>query len=486
VYLAVLSIAAARFLGPAAFGRQSFIAFVELTAIMLLAAGLPTAIARFVGLFLGRGDPAAVRTVVAFSRRVLLPLACVAGVGLAVAGLLGAEPPAAWMLAGLAAVFGIPRQAPQAVLNGAQRWREASLAGLVVGAGGTVLTIAVLAAGAGITGMFAVEAAAEGAALLWLMILVRRFLRRLPQQGNAALPARELLSYVGYVSLGVVLTFVVWRRSELFFLAHYSTDTQIAYYSVAFSAVSVALMLPAALAGVLLPAVATLHGAGDLDRVRSGYGRALRAIVMVSLPLAAAALALGPELVRLVYGPSYDAASAPLRVLVAPLPVIAAVSLATVLLTGIARLRPVTVLGGLAAAVNIALDFALIPQLDALGAALASSVAQLVIAVPVLAYAHYSLLGVRWEARALAKTALVSAAGGLVAWGVLELLGGPAGVIGGLATGIAVFCLLAWAIRIFSAEDTEWLDGNAGGRLEGVVRSLIRFWGSRQANLAHA
>jgi O-antigen/teichoic acid export membrane protein len=333
--------------------------------------------------------------------------------------------------------------------------------------------------------MFAVEAAAEGAALLWLLLLVRTFLRRLPRQGDASLPVRHLLSYVGYVSVGVVLSFVVWRRSELFFLNHYSTDTEIAYYSVAFSAVSVALMLPIALAGVLLPAVATLHGAGDLDRIRSGYGRALRAIVMLSLPLAAAALALGPELVRLVYGPSYDAAGAPLRVLVAPLPATSAVSLATVLLTGIARLRPVTVLGALGAAVNIALDFALIPRLDALGAAAASSAAQLVIAVPVLVYAHYSLQGVRWEAFALAKTALVSAAGGLAAWGALELLGGLAGVVVGLALGIAVFCVLASVIRIFSAPDTEWLDDNAGGRLEGVIRHVVRFWGSRQARLAH-
>jgi hypothetical protein len=68
---------------------------------------------------------------------------------------------------------------------------------------------------------------------------------------------------------------------------------------------------------------------------------------------------------------------------------------------------------------------------------------------------------------------------------VLELLGGVAGVVAGLGLGIGVFCVLAWGIRIFSAEDTEWLDDNAGGRLEGMIRHAVRFWGSRQANLAH-
>ena len=422
----------------------------------------------------------------AFSWRLLVPLAFVGGTGLVVAGLLGAEPSAAWVLAGVATLFGIPRQAPQAVLNGAQRWRDASVSGLSIGAGATVLTIAVLAAGGGITGMFAVEAAAEAAGLVWLLILVRRFLRRLPPAGDASVPVRGVLHDVGYISVGVVLTFVVWRRSELFFLNHYSTDTQIAYYSVAFAAVSVALMLPGAIAGVLLPAVATLHGAGDVGRIRSGYGRALRAILLLSLPLAAASLAVGPELVRLVYGPSFEAAGGPLRVLLAPLPVISAVSLATVLLAGIGRLKPVTVLGAIAAAVNIALDFALIPHFDALGAALASTAAQLAIAVPALAYAHISLGGVRWEARSLVMTGLISAVGGLAAWGVLELVGGLGGVIAGLAAGGTVFFALAWAIRILSPEDTEWLDNHAGGLLGGRVGGLIRLWGSRRPNVANA
>jgi O-antigen/teichoic acid export membrane protein len=485
LYLALVSVAAARFLGAAEFGRQSFIAFVELTAIMLFTAGLPTALARFVGLLLGRDQPRAVRALVTFSGRLLAPLAIGAGAGLAAAGLLGADPSAAWGLAGVGALFGILRQAPQAVLNGAQRWRDASISGLVVGAGATALTVAVLAAGAGITGMFAVEAAAEGIALLWLLVLARRFLRRLPPAGEAVVPIRELLSYVAYVSVGVVLTFVVWRRSELFFLAHYSTDTQIAYYSVAFAAVAVVLMLPGAIAGVLLPAVATLHGAGDIERIRSGYGRALRAIVLLSLPLAAGSLAVGPELIRLVYGSSFEAAGAPLRVLLAPLPVISAVGLASVLLAGIGRLRPTTVMGVFAAAVNIALNFLLIPRLDALGAALASSIAQVVIAVPMLVYAHTSLGGVRWEPLSLVKTALASAIGGFATWGVVELVGGLVGVVAGLVGGLAIFFALAWALRILSADDAEWFDRHAGGFLGGRVGRVIRLWGVRP-KVAHA
>ena len=51
-YLVAISIAAARFLGPDQFGRQSFIAFVELSLVMLLVAGLAMAVSRYVELLL--------------------------------------------------------------------------------------------------------------------------------------------------------------------------------------------------------------------------------------------------------------------------------------------------------------------------------------------------------------------------------------------------------------------------------------------------
>jgi len=53
---------------------------------------------------------------------------------------------------------------------------------------------------------------------------------------------------------------------------------------------------------VLTPAVATLLGAGQMDRIRSGYARALRLVLLGSLPVAAVGLALVPELVTLLFG----------------------------------------------------------------------------------------------------------------------------------------------------------------------------------------
>jgi O-antigen/teichoic acid export membrane protein len=95
------------------------------------------------------------------------------------------------------------------------------------------------------------------------------------------------LRYAGSALVGSLVTLIVFRRSEFFFLEHWSTDRQIALYSVAFSAVMTLVLVPQALAMAVSPAVATLLGAGQHDRIRTGYGRSLRLLLLVSLPVAA-------------------------------------------------------------------------------------------------------------------------------------------------------------------------------------------------------
>ena len=56
VQLLVLSVVAARFLGPDGMGRQSLIAFVGITTVMVATAGFPSSVSRFVGELLGARD----------------------------------------------------------------------------------------------------------------------------------------------------------------------------------------------------------------------------------------------------------------------------------------------------------------------------------------------------------------------------------------------------------------------------------------------
>ncbi len=461
--LLAVSIAAARYLGRDQFGRQSFIAFVEVTTLTLCAAGLPLALARFAGDAVGRGKQGVVRGLARWVGRMTVILG-LAGAGvLAGIGLAGATPRAAWLLAASVVLLGTVQRIPSAVLNGLQLWRGPSLVGVVMAVAMAVAGILVLAAGGGIVGMFAVEAVAAVVSLAWLWLVSRRAQVPLGPPVPVEPPLKqEFLRYAFVASLGVVLTLIVWRRSEFLFLNHYSSDSEIALYSVAFSAVAALLLIPQALVGVVLPAVANLLGAGATDHIRWGFERAIRLLLLLTLPMTAVSIALGPQTLRLVYGENFGGAGTVVIVLLAPIPLVTLINLSKVVLAGMGRQWFQLSTGAIGAAVNVGLDFLLIPGHAALGAAFANCGGQLVSGLPVLVYA-WRRIGVRqWAPPALARTVLVSVGAGLSGWLVQRWLGGALGVLIGLGAATATFLVLAAWLRILTAEDAVWLEKALG------------------------
>ena len=272
---------------------------------------------------------------------------------------------------------------------------------------------------------------------------------------------------------------MVWRRSEFLFLDYYSTNTEIAFYSIAFAAAAAALIVPLAITGVLLPSIATLHGAAEPSRVRSAYGRAGRLLLVIAFPLIAAAIALGPDLITLVYGQSYEDAGTLLVILLLPAPVVVLGTVAATLLAATERLVFPTVVGSIAAVLNLGLSFVLIPRYDSVGAAVANATAQLVSATPGIFYVQRLLGGGDWRPWSLAKAAIAAATGGVLAWTCVTLVGGLAGIITGLAAGAVCFVALARLLGILSSDDAQWLERAIGGALGGKVGKAVRFCAAR-------
>lgn len=476
LYSLVVSVVAARYLGPHLMGRQSFIAFVELSTIGLLSGGMSGSLMRYTGETLGRGDRAGVRSLVAAAWRLELAAAAVGGAVLVGAGIAGANPTGAWVLAGVAAALGILQTVPSACLVGLQRWRQASLAGLVTGGVGSGATVLVLVLGGRLTAMFAVEAAVSAAVLAWTSRLATKEVRALaPRAVPAPEQRRGMNRFALVASVAVVLDLVVWRRSEFFFLKHYSTESEIAFYSIAFALTNALVRVPGTIGGVITPAVATLFGAGDRDRIRDGYARALRLLVLVTLPLMAGGLALGPRVVSLVWGQAYERAGDVLIVLVAASILTPLAVLSHSLLTGMGQLRVPIAADTVAACVDVGLAFLLIPRYGAIGAAFANSGAQLTSTLPLLAYSLAQTGSLRWAGGTVARTAIVAAVAAGAAAGVVHALGGWLGLVAATVVGLVVLVLLAPRVRVMTRADADWLATAAGSRLGGNVGRLARF-----------
>ena len=471
-YTLIVSIVAARFLGPDGMGRQSFIAFVAITTTTVLSSSMYTAVMRYIGETAGRGRAELLKGLLWWAWRVEGVAALLGGGVLGVSAALGARPQGAWAFAAVVTAVGILHTVPTAVLIGLQRFRRAAVVGLVTGFVGTPAVAIVLWQGGGITGMFATEAVVGILNLAWTGTLARRSLgaverdtRHEPEPRELGTLRRSVGRFALLSSLGVFLQLIVGTRSEFFFLAHYSGDAQIAFYSIAYSAVAALRLLPQALANSTAPAFATLFGAHAFDRIRSGYSRSLRLLVIATLPLTAAALALGPELIEEVYGRNYAGAGTPVRILLAAFPVIALSSLANSLLAGFGKIRVPLAANAIAAAVDLGLAALLVPSLDARGAAIANAAGQGIFALVVLYAAGRLAAPVEWRLAALARNAAAAALAGAAGWAVLRGLDGFTGLVAAAGALTAAYAAMAISLRVLPAQDAAWLEQTLGGRL---------------------
>jgi O-antigen/teichoic acid export membrane protein len=278
-------------------------------------------------------------------------------------------------------------------------------------------------------------------------------------------------------TVSVVLAFVVAQRSELFFLDRSSSDTQIAFYTIAFSAATMLQTLPSGMTNVFQPVFARFLGAGQTDRIRSAYSRALRVLILFVLPLAAAGLVLGPRLITAAYGGRYRHAGDVLRILIVGVPLVPITVVSAALLAGYGKLRIPIIASAIAAVTDIASAAVLVPRFDAVGAAIANDIATLPAVAIQFVYCARLLGGVNLAPRYLVRMTLVSAVGAVAAQAVLEIGRGPGPLLLGFMAFLAVFALLAWRVGVLPRDDSEWLVtalGSRGGHLGRVFGRLLQ------------
>jgi len=483
LFVLVMSVVAARFLGPTDMGRQSFIAFVALSATALFGGGIATTLMRYVGEMLGGGRPAVARDLAQWAWGIATIAAALGTAAMVGTGLLGATPEAAWVLAGVGCGLGILQSIPNAVLIGSQEWRRASMVGLTTGTIGVPVTIGVLAAGGGIVGMFAVDVVILSANLIWSGSLSLGALRRMADRPERDQKVRHAANvYARWALLSVLLSTIVFKRSEFFFLNHYASDREIAIYSISFATVFAITTLAESLAQVLLPAFATLFGSGARYRIEAGFDRAQRLILMLSLPLTAAAIALGPEALKLIYGQDYAATGQIVQIMAIGIPLLALMNLSHAFMVGLGKVKALLAIDATAAVINLGLAFILIPPLHDTGAALANLVGQCAVAVIVTVYALRAMENVRLPIRQIVAIAISAGLAGLGAYGSVEALTGVAGLVAGLLVGIVLLIAAGSVLKIVRDDDAHWLMGStAGTPVARPVAVLCRLFSTHEA-----
>lgn len=460
------SVAVARLLGPVKLGYYNYVIFLCSITNHLASLGVPLAARKYLAENLGRGDYGLVRAIWRWTFRFQSLMATVVvAAGLAV--IAWKVPPEHRLYASLAVASLAPAML-MAMYSAANTAMEdfasnvkSSLVSSGVGLAGLLLALAMRW---DLPGLAAALLAERTTDLLVRRAYSRRHMRRwpeLPLRDPAEQAARldqyrrSLRRFCAQAGMLQALNIIVWDRSEMLFLKHFSDIRQVAFYSLAFNITQRLLLLPRSFVNAVGASVMVRIGR-DPESAASLTVAAFRLMALLALPVCLGLAATSDPLIRILYGRRFLEAIPVLGIL-APFAVAKALMLpAQNLLVASDRQGALLKLMAGTATLNLALDYALIPPYGAIGAAVANSAAQTTAAV--LAWLA-GLRGFRSRFPAAPFFRMLAAAlvTSVVALALARSLPAAPGAAAAVAAGAFTYALALRALRPLPSADRDRL-----------------------------
>ena len=470
-----LSIVLGRVLGPDLLGEQSLISYSEALLAGVLVMSLQTATLQVMSVSVGSRQAATASTYAWWGMigqvvNGLLSAAILIGVGLTT------DYTWAWILAGITGfINAVGWGYATRVIAHSGTWTSVASRRLWTQLLGQLVAAIAVLLGAGLNAVFAAN-------LISAVVLVSLIRRLVPAEAaRERFFPKELMRLWSLFLLRAVLLQVVAQRVEFLFLAAYSTPDQIAMYSIPFMVVTAAVLVPSSIIAAGMPAMAAREGAGQSAQVAEHLGSAVRVTVAASIPLALGLAALGPSLIVVLYGSEYVEAGQLLAWMSPLVLVLPAAAVCETYWYGIAALRTPLITATIAAVIDLALSFALIPRFDALGAAWANLGGQ-------GAGALLLLLATRRRRRTVylawshtVITFLAMSVVALAAWWATTALSGVWGLLAGIAVGLVGCLAYGRVMGFFRPQEAMWLAETLPHRLH---RFLPLLTGKAQIDLS--
>lgn len=252
-----------------------------------------------------------------------------------------------------------------------------------------------------------------------------------------------------------------------------SANELVAIYSMAVALGGNLMVFPAAVGGIFLPVISRMVGKGSTAQMKGGMASAHRWVLFLTLPMAAVMIAFSAEMLSVFFGSEYGAGGGAMALFVAGLLFSVFSYTANLALAGMRLVALELKIVVFAAAINVVLNFALIPVFGMEGAALAAAASfaasgvlfihygkkAVGFSVPVSSYRLLFAGALLLAALLAAKPAIGAAASSIPSIGPPELLPYAAkiaylAVLGAVsAASFAVLGGLALILRCFERED---------------------------------
>ena len=312
-----------------------------------------------------------------------------------------------------------------------QRWLTTLAAAAALYLGGGIVAVAAI---------YCVGALAAAAFAAWL--LFRRVARpRLHLDIPGAIEITRVGLPIGLASISLI----VLSRIDMTMLESYKHSQAVGQYGAAYRLLDTTAFVPWAVNAAVLPTLSRLSPT-TATPVGAVYGRALKLVLAITLPMAAGAAILAGPLISLLYGAAYHPAATAL-LLLAPTIVLFPVSAITAELfysQGVQRMVAITYVAVLAE--NVVANLVLIPLFSFNGAAAGTTISEVLVASSLLVLSR-PLHGALDLGRTLLGPLLASAA----AAAVMAALHGQ--LAAAIALGVAAYCVLLIAFERIAFPD---------------------------------
>jgi O-antigen/teichoic acid export membrane protein len=333
----------------------------------------------------------------------------------------------------------------QFYLRGEQRFGELARLSAV----SALIKLAVIALGAW---FFGIPGALAGyiAGNLLPAARIFRLLRITPRVSRSL--KRPVVRFALASWVTAVLGGLVFGRTEILFLEHYTGIGAVGYFAAAVTVAEMAVQLPPLLLSALLPRFSEQHGLGEHEHMRRLYRTMTALIAALIVPICLGLAAIAPVLVPLLFGAEFTD-SVPVAMVLLVAAAVSSLGVTTFyLLQSIGKTGLLLISNAIGLAGTIALGFVLVPRYGLIGAAWSRGIVQVSVVLIETWYVTRRV-GISPPYRALGSITVAAVAQAAVAYFITVELGGPVSLLVAIPAAIVTFLVALRVLGVMRSVD---------------------------------
>lgn len=370
----------ARIAGPYVTGQYSYLVWLCTTLATLAALGVPTALTKYIAEYSENGRKLIVGQLTGNLLMLSFLSSILAASILCILAYTGVLPRnishAEYFLIALTIPVNVIGNSIISIFKGNHRFGELVKASLLSSPLVLVSVLIILRINSHLHGLITYYLISSAlTSLAYAIFIIKKF--NISFQRLSRKISGPVFQYIAIVSGILVLDQIVWDRSEVLFLGHYSSPQQVAIYTIPYTLInSVMMIIPGSILGSLLPHISALHGGKNNDSIALSYNISSRYIGFIVAILVGGGIALATPFIFTFYGSQYADMVPVFRILMLTEGWAVIGSITSTVIYATTKQSFIFKTGVILSIINILADLMIIPRYGAIGAALANGIAQ--------------------------------------------------------------------------------------------------------------